>query len=206
MKLIILISLILLSIIGGYSFYKNQNQTKKLGGDISVAKAFWLGFAIFQYFVLSTFLFLSSGEHVFKYVLSLLMVCFVIRAIFQGLMMYVFQKWKPYMGMIFNLLIFVLVSKKMIEVAVFGPLLSMSNLEYVVFLYLLMVLFMLILDTYYAWKFSKLVGNGTTGPNAIWYASAENSLFKKINQTTTFFNVLLLAWFIVILTKLIQLI
>ncbi|MBK8391199.1 MAG: hypothetical protein IPL23_18730 [Saprospiraceae bacterium] len=65
---------------------------------------------------------------------------------------------------------------------------------------------MLILDTYYAWKFSKLVGNGTTGPNAIWYASAENSLFKKINQTTTFFNVLLLAWFIVILTKLIQLI
>ncbi|MBK8634658.1 MAG: hypothetical protein IPN72_14265 [Saprospiraceae bacterium] len=92
----------------------------------------------------------------------------------------------------------------MIEVAVFGPLLSMSNLEYAVFLYLLMVLFMLILDTYYAWKFSKIVGNETTGPNAIWYASAENSAFKKINQTTTFFNVLLFAWFIVILIKLIQ--
>ncbi len=205
MKLIILFFLIVVAIFAGLLYYKRQNNTKQLGGPISPAKAIWLIFAIFQYYVMSAFLFLGYSENVFKHILGLVLLLFVIRGIFQCLWMFLFKKWKPYMGILFNMFAFVYIFKKIVDTVVFGPLLSMSTTEYVIYLYLTMFLFMLILDSYYAWKFSKIVGNSTTGNNAIWYASADNKAFKKINQTTAFFNVSLLAWFIVILAKLIAL-
>ncbi len=196
--LITLIIAILVFCFMGFYFYKTQNQNKLIGGAISIPKVIWLFFALFQYYFFSVFLFLLCFGTYLTPVITIAITLFFLRLVTQIIFMYILKKWKPPIGISFNLLSFCIILSFLIYY-MSGNILVWTAWDRISFLYLILVLGMLIADSHYAWQFYKIVGNKTIGPDAIWFASAEDPIYKNLNQTTALLNICFIAYFAVIL-------
>ncbi len=169
-------------------YYKKQNTQEGLGGPISKAKMLWLSYATFNYFFLSVFfLFLkSSNEPLFK-TLLLFIVLIYFRALLQIILMYFIKKWSPIIGISYNIFCFL-----MIILSLFfneSSIIPATVKELPLFIFIFVVSSCLLTDSFYAYSFYKIIGKGTYGDRAIWYASEKDPRFNKINSQTSFMNI-----------------
>ncbi|MBK6265496.1 hypothetical protein JKA74_10645 [Marivirga sp. S37H4] len=170
------------------SYYYYQNKQENMGGKISVAKAFWLGYALFNYFIFTVFLYFFLENQIFQSVLFLIICVFYFRALFQGFLMFVTRNWVPNYGMMYNIVCIIIIFSALIKLYLsFGSLKEEGLVLTSLFLFKLILI--LFTDTIYAYKFKQLIGNNTKGRKAIWYASDERK-FEKINRLTIRNNII----------------
>lgn len=203
--LVLLFALILTWSLIVRQYYKRQNNNQKTGGPISVPKALWLGYAMFFYFLYPVWLYFlfqySSSDLLF---LHFILLCMYARLIFQAIWMFRIKKWTPPMGITFNLASVILI----IIVYIYSKLLFGNHVfktlpDTVIMLYALNVVCILLVDTYYANTFYKIVGSNTKGDNAIWFASTNDQRFNKINRITTFSNMGFYTYSIIVIAYII---
>lgn len=169
------------------SYYFNQNKQAKIGGKISAAKAFWLGYALFNYFIFPVFLYFFLENSTLKLVLILIICLFYLRMLIQSYLMFVSKNWIPSYGILYNIIsvifIFSLLFKLYITFNAFD-----ENGLLLLSLFLFKLILILFTDTFYARNFKTLVGNNTKGKKAIWYAS-DDIKFNRINRITSRNNI-----------------
>lgn len=160
-------------------FYYSQNKDQKIGGKIAICKLFWLDYTLIAWFFLPIVFYFQNmkGSHFnIFYVISISMW---IRGIIELYMLYVSKNWTPPIGIAHDLFTFLIATFS------FYKTLPMNSSSTIISLSLLLSL---ILETYYAYAFYKIVKDKTTGDDAIWFASKENPKFCNILKITTFFN------------------
>jgi hypothetical protein len=184
----ILFALILLTALFFYQYYKTQNSQNTIGGAISKAKILWLGYAVFNYFVFSVWLYFHTPvDHTFRGILMAAMILFYCRFIVQGILMFILKKWQPPMGMAYNILCISVLGVFLIDLCNKNTI-NISRAEGTYFLYFIGLILTLMTDTYYAKTFFQIVGKRTMGADAIWYASDEDQKFRRINRITARLN------------------
>ena len=180
--IILFFGLALVMILVTAYYYHYQNSRDSIGGQISSPKAFWLGYASFNYFVFSVFLYLISENEDLKFILLVVILIFYFRAVVQWLMMFVLHIWLPLYGIIFSLFtVFIIIVLHIRSYRVFEQVDELGVL--VLILFQINILLILITDTFYMVKFRGIVGDETKGSKAIWYASKDTK-YEAINRLT----------------------
>ena len=121
------------------------------------------------------------------------------RFVVQSVLMFWLKKWTPPMGITYNLLIFFTLSCGLFSSLKTVELTTLHPDEWALMSLSVLLGMMLLVDSYYAWSFYKLVGHQTKGHEAIWYASEEDPKFRRINRETKWLNVLFLVYSAVLL-------
>lgn len=190
----VLVSALLVGLLAR-AYHRWQNEHAGMGGAISKPKTTWLFFALYQYFILSSaaWLYLPPTNR-FQGVLALFAGLMYFRLVAQGVLMFWVKQWTPPMGIAHNLAGGLLVGGAWVAAAMAPG--AWNTSEMALAAWLVMVVLMLWVDTYYAAVFYRLVGRGSTkGEAAIWYASAEDPRFVRINRVTRGFNVFFMVYF-----------
>lgn len=201
---IILFVTLCMQVFFSFWYYNAQNKTQQIGGPIARPKIFWLGFTSYNYFALSLLLWWGLSLSPSWNTLMLIFIgCIYFRAVVQSLFMFVFHIWIPPMGIAYN--IFCLIVIGVYIGLKFNVLFPLVQGDEVAALYMGLICASLITDSVYAYKFFKLVGEKTKGKEAIWYASEEDPIFKKIVRLTRNMNIIFTCYYIYILLKIINL-
>ena len=163
-------------------YYHYQNKETRIGGQISVAKTFWLGFASFNYFVFPVLLFYQIENKFISNILLVIIALFYLRFLVQGFLMFVTKNWIPFYGIMHNK-----ISMVAILISIVYMLFNQNSISEIGIIFMasfLILLFLVLLtDTVYAIRFQKIVGENTQGNQAIWFAG-NTEVFKKINRLT----------------------
>jgi len=195
MYLIILILLFSLVMTG---YYRRQNMSQHMGGQISLPKTIWLGLALFYYFVFPAWWILNTS------ILSPILISpfivlgfFLIRGVIQLILMYGTKNWSTKHGILFNCIGSVLFGICIIDALQH----KLNAMEYSFIFYMILLILFQITDSIYAYRFGSIVGDDTKGEKAIWYASNDEK-YKNINQLTTRLNTVYLLLSGVLIVKL----
>jgi len=181
-----------------------QNHKGQIGGEISLAKTLWLGLAMFFYIIFSVWWLFKIPTDSVLYPIALLVVSFFyFRLIVQSFLMFTTKNWTTAHGITFNAIGCLLLTGSLFFVMQ-TDLLERSTLEMAFLCYLVMLIAFQVTDSFYAYKFGKIVGNATKGDQAIWFAS-KASKFKKINQITAILNTVYLVLSVVLIGKIVTL-
>jgi len=180
--------LILLFTILGVSYHRQQRGAGRIGGSISQAKAFWLAYVLFNYLGLTGLLvWFLSPDHPGYFGLLLFGSLFLIRGLIQPLMMFKWLNWKPPYGIFSNILmastLLIFLAFELHEHRLEAP------HQYVLPIFLVKLIALLLCDSYYAFVFFRIVGEGTTGEEAIWFAADEDARFESVNRLTFRLNI-----------------
>ena len=171
-----------------------------MGGAISFPKAYWLGFALFVYYlVVPVLTFDSNSPKVIRGIFLAICAVFVLRAIFQGILMYRFKSWTTWHGITLNGLALLVLLTPLLWVRLVKPETLQFGMGY--FGIVGLVSLCLIFDSYYAFQFNLLVEGQTTGKSGIWFASKEDPKFARINRLTFYGNLGLSVLLLLILTS-----
>jgi uncharacterized protein (UPF0333 family) len=182
-----LLLLLAVTILSGLYYYYRQNTKSTIGGKISGPKSYWLFFALFHYYIFPVYLLTSLDVQKPGY--EGLVLCFgllAIRALVQTVLMFGSKNWTPTIGLAFNFSLVAAVVYSLSKMIWNGV--NIQTWPFLV-LYLLLLLAIAIMDSYYARQFHKLVGTKTMGRDAIWFAAPNDSLFTNINRITHRSNV-----------------
>lgn len=166
-----------------YAYHRHQNKAQTIGGKISTAKSFWLGYALYHYFIYPVFFYFLIADACLKNLLLCVCFWFYLRMFLQGLMMFVFQNWTPKFGIAHNILSVFLLATALLIIGLENYK-SFSTEVVIVSIFLFNLILISAVDTLYADRFSQIVGEKTKGKQAIWYA-AETKEFEKINSMTS---------------------
>jgi hypothetical protein len=167
----------------GVRFYQVQNSGA-FGGAISKAKAFWLPFAIFFWFVLCALV--AADERVevsWRVVFGGVAALMWVRGPVELYMLYRTKNWKPPYGIAHDFLCVVWLA----AAAAFAAASSVD--AWLVALWALLVL-SLVVEIHHAWSFYVAVKGHTVGDDGIWFAD-DDPRFIAINRRTLFFNVVI---------------
>jgi hypothetical protein len=170
-----------------FSLYmdRKQNTGKKMGGAISPAKSFWLFYCIYTWFLLLPFV-LYQGF--IPAPLSTVWTAFTGWMIFRGIaelfMMFVTKNWIPPLGIAHNLSCVAWLGTASIYHRE-----AISELPIIVIVFHLSLILSLLMETYYAIQFYKIVGQKTKGEEAVWYANKDDPQFQKVVKITAIFNI-----------------
>lgn len=168
----------------GFLFYQKQNKNSTLGGSISVAKAFWLFFAIHTWlFLIPILIFSVDLPFGYKVVWSIFSGWFWLRSILEMIMMYKTKNWSPIYGISHDISCLLI-----LFLGTFYYYVDFIHSNPFLLLFHLVLILSLLLETYYAYEFFKIVGEGTKGEKAIWFADSENLRFKRVVHITHIFN------------------
>jgi hypothetical protein len=118
-----------------------------------------------------------------------LLICFgwlVLRAGVQFFLMFSSKSWTPVWGLFFNAGLVVLAAMMILELVQNG--LSYTHGRFWISFHIALI-YISISDSYYAYQFYRIVGKGTMGKGAIWFASGSDPRFKRINTITLFNNI-----------------
>jgi hypothetical protein len=163
-------------------YHLRQNGKSVLGGNISVAKSFWLGYAFYHYFIYSFILYWFIFPSELKQLMLMITIWFYFRMLAQGVMMFVLKNWSPKYGISHNILSSILIFSCIIYQGINYSKYDSSEIL-MVLLFLFNLLLIAIVDTIYARKFFNIIGNRTKGDQAIWYASNDER-YSQINMLT----------------------
>jgi len=167
----------------GIAYYRLQKKVGRIGGAISMAKAFWLAYALFNYLGLSLYLLIVLPQDMVGY-LGLLTFTSLIytRTIIQGIMMFRSKNWKPPYGIISNLL----VALVLVTFLGLGFLDSENTFvsQHIIHIFIVKLTAILLCDSYYAFLFYRIVGDATIGEQAVWFAASEDTRFDFVNRLT----------------------
>jgi len=174
---------VIMMIIAIFMHYR-QNQGHKLGGDITPAKSFWLFYCIYTWLFFIPFILIKTDiPEPFRTTWMVFTVWFWIRSLAEGVMLFVTKNWTPPIGVAHDLSCLVILIFLPFVMAEENPnLLSPAGIFH------LGLILSLILETYYAYSFFKLVGQKTKGEKGVWYANKEDPIFKRIVLITCVFN------------------
>ncbi|MEM7374047.1 MAG: hypothetical protein AAF587_35975 [Bacteroidota bacterium] len=189
-SLIVLCSLTCVLTLVLLGFRYRQNNQGSLGGKISLPKSYWLGFALMVYFLLVPVLIWDiHTPEVVRLSLTAFFVVFLLRGIAQLLLMYSLKSWTTKHGIVSNIIGLIALILPVLIFSLFRP----GSLEigsgYVGITALIGSC--LLLDSYYAFQFNLLVQGNTQGDKGIWFASADDSAFSRINTITFYANLIL---------------
>lgn len=180
----------------GVRFHKVQSSGA-LGGRISRAKAYWLPFAIWFWFVVCPVVGFDAAVHEGARRALLLFGLFMwLRGAVEMVMLYVTKNWRPPMGITHDvlcaLLVLVLAAQGMQQLVSDG-LANAHGLDVWAYGLCVVVLVSLAVEIHHAHSFFVAVRGMTTGDDGIWFADDEEERFRKINRTTLVWNVVLTA-------------
>jgi hypothetical protein len=168
-------------------FARKQNAGA-LGGGISSAKAAWLFFTVFTWFVVCPVLAADPAvPRGLRITLGAFAVWMWIRGGVEMYMLYVSRNWRPPLGIAHDLscvaLILALLARQ-------GQLLSASSpLDRWVLVFVALVLVSLLVEILYAALFFRAARGNTTGQHGIWFADDHDPAFGRINRLTFALNV-----------------
>jgi hypothetical protein len=164
-------------------FYKKKQDQNQMGGKIAYSKSLWLFYCIFTWFVIPLALLTNGIETKFHLLLLCFGLSFWIRGLFEMIMLYITKSWKPIYGISHNIFTFILVFALSVY---FREELFFWEIHFVIF-----TMLALSFETYYAFFFKKYIGEKTKGDQAIWFANAEDPLFKTNLKITLIGNFIL---------------
>ena len=196
-----LLSFVLVGLIG-WGFYRRQNAQRTMGGGISGAKAIWLTYAIYVWFFLTPLLAWDANTPLgFARIFGVFAVSMWVRGLAELAMLYFWKNWKPAYGIAHDCFsgFLILAAAAFVNSANTGE----GGLRIWLALYSVFLLFSVACETYYAIVFSNLVGSKTTGDDGIWFASAEDKEFARINKITGRCNTPLVLFLLAFLVYLI---
>lgn len=185
----------------GLAFAARQNRAGGMGGRISRAKQIWLIWAVYAWFVLAPLL---AAAPLFsarvRIVLGVFAGFMALRGVVELFMLYVTKNWRPPLGIAHDLSCVVLLLLGLLWVRLGGPIPEGPARWGPLAIGVLTV--SLGLETYYALSFHRVVAGQTTGEDGVWFASAEEARFDRVNRITALANgplvlallALLIAW------------
>jgi hypothetical protein len=181
----LIILFILIGLLAGmtYAYYRHQNDTQSIGGKISPAKSYWLGFVLFHYFIYPIYYYFWVQDETLEILLVFIAGWFYLRMFFQGIMMFGSHNWTPKVGIAHNLItaFLLMICQTGITIYYFG---HITTTIVLVSSYILTLIAISLTDTLYAHRFNKIVGDATQGKEAVWFASNVRQ-FEPLNKLTT---------------------
>ncbi len=169
----------------GLLFYRRQNHASSMGGKISKPKLIWLCLAVYIYFPLTTLLaFEQSIPGEFRFIFTSIAILMWLRAVGELYLLYGVKKWSPKIGIGHNLFC---LGVMIVEIIYFAGIVfkhSSLNLDLVLGL----IGLCLVLDSFYAYQFRKIVHGKTMGPDGLWFADDQEERFKGLNTITNQWN------------------
>ncbi len=171
----------------GVGFYRRQNSGA-LGGKISRAKAYWLPFALWFWFVLCPVVAASPGvAPVWRLALGGFGAFMWLRGAVELVMLYVTKNWRPPLGIGHDILCIALLVG--VPVVHHDMLVNLDALNLWVGALLVLAIASLCVEIHHAWSFYVAVRGMTTGDDGVWFADELDARFARINRTTLRFNV-----------------
>lgn len=184
-----------------YAYHFRQNNKTVIGGKISKAKTFWLGYAMFHYFILPWWILIFVAEDGINIlILYTILGVFYFRMLFQTILMFVTQNWSPPIGIAYNLIASLVLTGLAALIIYTG---TLSLYYCILIVYICILILILLTDTFYAKSFYELVGHETKGVKAIWFAS-DDVKFARINRITQRNNVIFILLSLVLLLLLLK--
>ena len=172
----------------GAAFARGQNRAKRLGGAISRAKQVWLTWAVYTWFVLAPLFGLAGGlRPVTRGVLLAFAASMWLRGVVELVMLFVTKNWRPPYGIAHDVFTAGLLAVGLGLMAPQAPVPFAGadgwGLSLVLVLWVSMGL-----ETYYALAFHRAVEGRTTGDDGIWFATAHEARFRRVNRVTAWAN------------------
>jgi hypothetical protein len=185
----LIVVLMMILTVGAGAFFWAQNWKGKSGGKISPAKQFWLLYALTLWFVLAPAIaYDATVPFGFRALLGGFSVLMWARGAGELFMLYITKNWRPPIGMVHNLVCILFLSAGLGFFAADGA--SATHLSHIGLVgFVLLLIGSLLVETTYAFLFHHAVNGQTTGEDGIWFASAEDARFDRINRLTTALNV-----------------
>lgn len=180
------IFLIISGLLGTFALFMHfkQNKGGKMGGNISPAKSLWLFYCIYSWFIFIPYIYFTQDiPEPYKTTWIGFSIWFWIRGVIEMIMMFITKNWTPPIGITHNISCFLLL--------VFLPFFIEEKFESfasALTLYHLSLILSIIMETYYAFAFWKIVGEKTKGDEAVWYANKEDPKFKRVVLVTAIAN------------------
>lgn len=190
----LLLSILFTLALGGW-YYRWQQQGTRIGGAISKPKAVWLFFALYHYFFLpGWFLVALEAPGPLRTALWVFVGLMGTRLLAQSLLMYVFKRWTPPLGIASNLTVLACLLGCLFWAFTHASWPGTDSDQGLMLALVVLLCLMLLADSYYAHAFYQLVGQQTKGKEAIWYASEQDPKFLRINQITHMANIFFLLY------------
>ncbi len=165
-------------------FYWRQNNKAKLGGKISLAKAIWLFYTIYVWFFLLPYIYFYHPISPYTTIWVLFSLWMWIRGVIELFMMFVTKNWTPPLGISHDITCALL----FIGTSIYWYKELADNFSWAPFIFHLSLFLSVLLETYYAYGFYKIVGEKTKGDDAVWYAGEDNKDFKFLVKLTGICN------------------
>ena len=192
-KLVMLVAIVPL-VAFGVRFHAKQKRGA-LGGRISRAKAYWLPFAIYFWFVVCPAVGFDAVVHEgAARALMAFGVFMWVRGAAEMVMLYVTKNWRPPMGITHDALCVVLIlglSVRGLDQIAAAGLSSINELDVWAYGLCAVALVSLAVEMHHAHSFFVAARGATTGDDGIWFADDEEERFRKINRTTFVWNIIL---------------
>lgn len=173
----------------GAAFARGQNRANRMGGAISRAKQIWLTWAVYAWFVLAPLVALAEGlRPVTRAVLLAFAASMWLRGAVELVMLFVTKNWRPPLGIAHDVLTagLLVVGLVLMTPQAPAPFVGVDGWGLSLVLVLLVSMG---LETYYALAFHRAVEGRTTGDEGIWFATAHEARFRRINRITAWANV-----------------
>lgn len=169
-------------------WFQARQKRGAIGGQLSTAKAFWLGFAVVYWFLLCPLLAATPAIGArYQTVLFVFSANMWVRGLLELTMMYRWKNWRPPYGITHDLFSLVLVVTFWIVAPESGG--GVGAWPTVGEAAVLVLVASLVLETGYAIVFHGLVEGRTTGDDAVWFANKEDPRFRRVNAVTAACNV-----------------
>lgn len=168
----------------GVSYHRRQNRPGRLGGPISRAKAVWLSYAVLLWFFVCPLVALDPAVmRPARLLLGAFGAFMWARGVAELLLLYVFKRWRPPMGVGHDLACLVLLGAGAWWL---WPELSAVGRPFDgwVLGLLGLVVVSLVCEVGFAWSFHVAVGGATHGDHGVWFASEDEPRFRAINRWT----------------------
>lgn len=173
----------------GVLFHRAQKRGA-LGGAISRAKAYWLPFAIWFWFVVAPAAgFDGAGDAGAARALAAFGAFMWLRGVVEMVMLYVTKNWRPPIGITHDALCIVLLAALgALGLARSDDLTALSALSWWSYGLVAVAVASLVVEIHHAYSFFVAVKGMTTGEDGIWFADEHQERFKRINRNTFFWN------------------
>lgn len=169
-------------------FARRQNVKGGLGGRISRPKIAWLFYSVFVYFLLCPALAADGAvREPFRWVLGFFAVSMWVRGVAELLLLYVFRRWKPPLGIAHDVLCLAQIGISLAWLRG-GWAWTLGTFDRWVLAFIGLVSVSLVLEIVYAGLFFQAVHGRTTGEEGVWFAD-EDARFRRINRLTATLDV-----------------
>lgn len=176
---------VIVVILFGLFFYRKQNHACAMGGKISKPKIVWLCLAVYIYFpLINVFAFEKNIPQEFRFILLSVAILMWVRGIGELYLLYGVKKWSPKIGIGHNSVCLITIIG---ETIYFTNFIFKHNF-YNLYLILVLISLCLVIDSFYAYKFRKIVHGRTKGVDGVWFADEEQEHFKRLNTITNQWN------------------